>query len=152
MNVITDLFYAFIIDQKICKINKNAFFYTLFLNVIIDKVLSRYITFRCNNLQNFTAFDLYFSVLITWAVYERHRVFRGKMKAWRKHRNRSKRSLTKFIFFKYLAFSLICNYKHNNRFKAAVVLPDKASENEEDYKHLLAAFANIKLRNTFFGF
>ena len=75
----------------------------------------------------------------------------GSVNEWQKRLVSLLARHPKVYCFEDMFYEFIGNF-NDNRFKAAVVLLDKTSENEEDYKHLLAAFANIKLRYTFFGF
>mgnify|MGYP007069872039 CR=1 FL=1 len=75
----------------------------------------------------------------------------GSVNEWQKRFVTLLADHPKAFCFEDVFYEFIGNF-HDNKYKAAVLLLENTAEKKEEYRHLLAVYANNKLRGTYFGF
>ena len=75
----------------------------------------------------------------------------GNVNEWQKRFVTLLADHPKALCFEDVFYEFIGNF-HDNKCKAAVLLLENTAEKKEEYRHLLAVYANNKLRGTYFGF
>lgn len=75
----------------------------------------------------------------------------GNVNEWQKRFVTLLADHPKAFCFEDVFYEFIGNF-HDNKYKAAVLLLENTAEKKEEYRHLLAVYANNKLRGTYFGF